>query len=315
VSKLKGRTVTYIPILEASPSFTPTIAALKAATAKAGLRLNVCDGGANPSAVAACLAQAVSGHSAAVITDAIPEDFAASAFAALQKAGIPLVYSDYSVLPVTKLQATTGGAEGVLLAKLQAEWVVDDSGADANVIIVESTDDQEAIDAVTQGASKVFATSCPNCKVDIVKTLTANMEQLPSLISSELVRDPGAQYIVSEFDDYVPSVVSALQTSGKTGVKVVGADSELQEIQSVAAANSVVADVGYSAYQTGWQDLDQALRLATGTPALSDEEPAFKIFDAANAAGLPLTAAANTSNAWFGGSDFEQAYLQAWGVG
>ena len=51
VSKFKGRTVYYIPLVQQIPGFVVTAATMKVALAKAGLKLQVCDGQGQPSAV------------------------------------------------------------------------------------------------------------------------------------------------------------------------------------------------------------------------------------------------------------------------
>ena len=52
VSKLKGRTVFYIPLLQDVPTFAVAAQTMKAALTRAGLKLQVCDGQAQPTAVA-----------------------------------------------------------------------------------------------------------------------------------------------------------------------------------------------------------------------------------------------------------------------
>ncbi len=58
VSALKGKTVYYVPLVQQIPGFVLTAAALKTALSKAGLKLQVCNGEAQPSAVSACIGQA-----------------------------------------------------------------------------------------------------------------------------------------------------------------------------------------------------------------------------------------------------------------
>jgi ribose transport system substrate-binding protein len=55
VSKFKGRTVYYMPLVQQIPGFVVTAATMKAALAKAGLSLQVCNGPGQPSPVAACV--------------------------------------------------------------------------------------------------------------------------------------------------------------------------------------------------------------------------------------------------------------------
>src|SRR5579863_577667 len=79
VSALKGKTVYYIPLVAAIPGFAATAVAMKTPLAKAGLKLQVCDGQGNPSAIAACVGQATGAGAAGIILDAAPYGMAENA--------------------------------------------------------------------------------------------------------------------------------------------------------------------------------------------------------------------------------------------
>ena len=72
VSKLKGRTVFYIPLDAHIPGFVVTAATMKTALAKAGLKFQECDGQGNPTAIASCVGQAEGVNAAGIVLDAIP---------------------------------------------------------------------------------------------------------------------------------------------------------------------------------------------------------------------------------------------------
>ena len=69
VPALKGKTVYYVPLVAAIPGFAATAVALKGSLAKAGLKLQVCDGQGNPSAIAACVGQATGAGAAGIILE------------------------------------------------------------------------------------------------------------------------------------------------------------------------------------------------------------------------------------------------------
>src|SRR6266702_8839626 len=94
VSKLSGRTVYYVPLDAHIPGFVVTAQTMKVALAKAGLKLQVCDGQGQPSAVAACVQQAVGAKAAGIVTDAIPFGMAANALSAAKAKGVPIVIAD-----------------------------------------------------------------------------------------------------------------------------------------------------------------------------------------------------------------------------
>ncbi|HZZ55250.1 MAG TPA: hypothetical protein VFE26_13320, partial [Trebonia sp.] len=94
VSKLKGRTVFYIPLLQDVPTFAVAAQTMKAALTRAGLKLQVCDGQAQPTAVAACVQQAVGAGAAGIVLDAIPYGMAYSALNAAVAKGVPVLVAD-----------------------------------------------------------------------------------------------------------------------------------------------------------------------------------------------------------------------------
>src|SRR5947209_8147942 len=94
VKSLAGKTVWYIPISQTAEFFNAVSSALQKALGKVGVHVRTCNGQANPSATAACVNQAVTSNAGAVIVDAIPIVVAAQAFAAAQKAKIPVLVTD-----------------------------------------------------------------------------------------------------------------------------------------------------------------------------------------------------------------------------
>src|SRR5690348_10986402 len=101
VSKLKGRTVFYIPLLQDVPTFAVAAQTMKAALTRAGLKLQVCDGQAQPTAVAACVQQAVGAGAAGIVLDAIPYGMAYSALNAAVAKGVPVLVADQVPQPAS----------------------------------------------------------------------------------------------------------------------------------------------------------------------------------------------------------------------
>jgi ribose transport system substrate-binding protein len=87
VSALKGKTVYYIPLVQQIPGFVVTAATMKTALAKVGLNLQVCNGEAQPSAIAACVTQATGAHAAGIVLDSIPYGMAENALMAAKAKG------------------------------------------------------------------------------------------------------------------------------------------------------------------------------------------------------------------------------------
>jgi len=94
VSRFKGRTVYYIPLVQQIPGFVVTAQTMKQALAKAGLSLQVCD---RPGAAERDRRVRAAGRrakAAGIITDAIPYGMAQNALDAAKARGVPIIIAD-----------------------------------------------------------------------------------------------------------------------------------------------------------------------------------------------------------------------------
>jgi ribose transport system substrate-binding protein len=318
VSALSGKTVFYIPITQQSPQFAVTQAALQAAFKPIGIKLQVCNGNSTPTGISACLAQATSAKAAAIITDAIPYDEAANAFAAAVAAGIPVLNTDQTADPQHPAAGKLGFiyAPGSAQMTAAADWIISDSKGKATVVIDESTDGPSTIQFVTD-AQKEFSTYCPNCTVTINKISSANFGLIAPSTSSALLKTPNVDYVVSEFDQYLQPILGGVQQAGKfSAVKGVSGAAQLSGLQMLANKNFLYASVGQASAYQGWIDADAVLRMATGTSG--DQLPTYtvpiRLFTRDNIGSVSLTAAAQASGEWFGSADYTASFLKLWGV-
>src|SRR4029077_9540656 len=98
--------------------------ALKQGLAKAGLALQVCNGQGQPSAVAACVQQAVGAKAAGIITDAIPYGMAGNAFDAAKAKGVPIIIADQIAPAGTTNTDQVTYVPGVIDQPSQIAWWV-----------------------------------------------------------------------------------------------------------------------------------------------------------------------------------------------
>lgn len=315
VDQLRGKTVMYMPIALTVPFFQAAIHGLTDSLGTVGVTLQTCDAKANPSSAAACLDQAVKQHVGAVVTDSVPQAFAAQAFAALQAAHIPVVTMDNGEEAASATQAYVGGPASTLQSKLTTDWVIADSQGKADVLLLEIVDSPASKSYVEDGALPEFKAQCPACKVTVEKSTTSDLQNVPSLISTALVRDPSIGYVYAEFDIDVPAVVQGLQTgSAGSKVKVVSTTGVLTSLQLIASGQHQVADVAQNGYEEGWAAADQSFRLMLGQPARTGVNGTIRVFDKTNVGSLQLTADNAASGAFFGDSSYRDKYLTAWGA-
>jgi ribose transport system substrate-binding protein len=195
VSALKGKTVYYVPLVQQIPGFILTAAALKTALSSVGMKLQVCNGEAQPSAVAACIGQAAGAGAAGIILDSIPYQMAANAINSATGKGVPVIVSDQ--LPPTPSAKSTDMLAYALGAPYQpndiAYWTIADSDGKANEIIAEETDSPSTIQYIVT-AEAIYKKDCPDCKI-VIKTISESAAaQMASDTSSFLLADPSANY-------------------------------------------------------------------------------------------------------------------------
>jgi ribose transport system substrate-binding protein len=318
VASVSGKTVYYIPLTQQAPQFEVTQAALSAAFAKVGVKLQVCNGNAVPTAIAACLTQATKAKAGAIITDAIPGVLAENAFKAAEAAGIPVLNTDGIVDSANPAAKDLGYIYAPASAQqvAVADWITKDSGGKATVVINESTDGPAPVAYVTAGQAE-FKKVCPGCTVSINKISSANFSLIAPSTSSALLKAPNVGYIVSEFDQYLQPTQGGVQQAGKSAsVKGVSGAAQLSGLQMLAKKNFLYADVGQASAYQGWADADAVLRMMTGTSgaSLPTYTIPIRLFTRDNIGDISLTAAAQASGEWFGPTTFTDSFLKLWGV-
>jgi len=316
VSKLKGRTVFYIPLLQDVPTFAVAAQTMKAALTRAGLKLQVCDGQAQPTAVAACVQQAVGAGAAGIVLDAIPYGMAYSALNAAVAKGVPVLVADQvpqpASTPNTDHVSYLPGAQDQ--ASQIAWWTIADSNGKAHGIISEEIDNPSSIAAVTDSLA-IYKKYCPACVIT-VKQISASTTALEAAAaSSNLQTHPDATYYYTEFEDSLQPTIQGIQQDGKAsaislsvGAGTVNGLGLLKSGPLVKAV--VVVDEAYE----GWALTDQILRMASGIAPVQETIPT-RLFTEQNIGTIQITTADQASGVWFGNTSFEDDFAKLWGVG
>jgi ribose transport system substrate-binding protein len=316
VSKLKGRTVFYIPLLQDVPTFAVAAQTMKAALTRAGLKLQVCDGQAQPTAVAACVQQAVGAGAAGIVLDAIPYGMAYSALNAAVAKGVPVLVADQvpqpASTPNTDHVSYLPGAQDQ--ASQIAWWTIADSNGKANGIIAEEIDNPSSIAAVTDSLA-IYKKYCPACVIT-VKQISASTTALEAAAaSSNLQTHPDATYYYTEFEDSLQPTIQGIQQDGKASAISLsvgaGTVNGLGLLKSGSLVKAVV--VVDEAYE-GWALTDQILRMATGVAPVQETIPT-RLFTTQNIGTIQVTTADQASGVWFGSASFENDFAKLWGVG
>jgi len=316
VSKLKGRTVYYIPLIQDVPTFAVAAQTMKAALTRAGLKLQVCDGQAQPTAIATCVQQAVGAGAAGIVLDAIPYGMAYSALNAAVAKGVPVLVADQvpqsASTPSTDHVSYLPGAQGQ--ASQIAWWTIADSGGKANGIIAEEIDNPSSIAQVTDSLA-IYKKYCPGCVIAVKPISVSTSAQEAAATSSNLQTHPDATYYYTEFEDSLQATIQGIQQDGKaSGISLsvgAGTVNGLGLLQTGSLVKAVV--VVDEAYE-GWALTDQILRMATGTAPVQETIPT-RLFTKQNIGTIQVSTADQASGAWFGSASFEDGFAKLWGAG
>ena len=316
VSGLKGRTVYYIPLLQDVPAFAVAAQTMKAALAEAGLGLQVCDGQAQPTAVAACVQLATGAGAAGIVLDAIPYGMAQSALDAAKAKGVPIVVADQ--VPEPASTANTGQVTYLPGAQDQASqvawWTIADSGGRANGIIAEEIDNPSSI-AMVANSLPIYKKYCPGCVIT-VKQISASTTALEAAAtSSSLQTHPDATYYYTEFEDSLQPTIQGIQQDNRTAsISLSVAAGTVDGLGLLKGGSPVKAVVVVDEAYEGWALTDEVLRMATRSAPVQETIPT-RLFTKQNIGTIQVTTAAQASGTWFGSTSFENEFAKLWGNG
>jgi ribose transport system substrate-binding protein len=316
LASLKGKTVFFVPATYQVPVFQAVEGALEGALSKADIKVEVCDGKSNPSNMASCMQQAIDAKAGAIITGSIPEELVPVAFESARKAGVPVVnLMTAPAGPGDPTQVAYLTPDYFALQALSAQWVIADSNAAAKVLYVEITDTPATVLWAEQAALPTYEKSCPSCEVTVVKINTSQLDKLPSLVTSELTKNPDISYVQTEVDFVVQPTIEGLQAANATSVKISGMDGTLAALQLLKGGQFVNSEVGFNADALAWYAADQAMRMMSGQPASTNVTfPYQRMFTADNIGELDLSPEAEKTGEWYGPTDYQDGFLGLWGL-
>jgi ribose transport system substrate-binding protein len=317
VSKLKGKTIFYVPVASVVPEFAITAATMKTAVASVGAKLDVCsDPSGTPSEWNACVGQAISEHVAAIVLDAAPWQVVANQLEVAQKKGIKVIIADQQ--PSSKFykagqNAFMLGVSGTMQTAA-ADWIINDSHGKANSLIVQDTDGPSPPWYIHAFAIPEFSKYAPDAKNTIQTISTANQSQLSSNISSALLKDSSINYVYTEFDQFLQNAQQGVQSANASSrIKGVSTTALLAGLQALKSNNYLYADAGDDYPYEAYAIADLSYRLILGMPAVNENIP-MRLFTRQNVGTVQLTTAAQNDGSWYGPTNYPTLWKKLWGV-
>lgn len=316
---LAGKTVFYIPLVGKAEYFQLVDQILKSTFTEVGVKLQTCDGQANPSGIGACLDQAVNSKADAVITDYIPYELAPTSFDKLVTAGIPVYVAGESAPDGVKQTDTLRFDNPDVYQQAEMEGIMNAAIADSDGkghILFLNTEDDPAVKRAGQYAQEYVKKACPDCVLTTKRVTISQIQNVPSLVSSTLVSDPSIKYVIPQYDSYLPPAITGVQSSGKAeDVKLSSANASLANLPPVKTNPQVIAAVGFDTAYSAWRMVDASLRLMAGEVPPETYPISVRAFNKDNVGDLTLTPEAQSTGEWFGDNQaWQNEFRKTWGI-
>lgn len=319
VSSAKGKKVVYIPVDNKIPMMGGVIyPQIKAGLATAGVETSLCDGKGTPDQWVACIDDSAGRGADVLILDSFPVKAVKEAVDRARAKGVKIIDANNGDPgEVPEGADASVSFQYSLSGKLVSDWIIKDSGGDANVLIIRSPEVGNVPALVDRGYVAELKEKCPTtCKFKIVDVTVSDWAtKLQSTVQSQLAADPSINYVVPIYDGMSTYVVPGIQAAGaKDRVKVATFNANLDPMKKMAAGESVFVDIGSHSPYEGWAQADQALRLLVGEEPVDNELVPARVFTRENVGDLSLTQDAERSGEWFGDNSYEKEFQRLWGL-
>nr|WP_296773433.1 sugar ABC transporter substrate-binding protein [Rhodococcus sp. (in: high G+C Gram-positive bacteria)] len=294
ISSLRGKKIFDIPAAS-NPFIQDISTTMEEVAGKAGMVYTRYDNQSTVSQWIQGMNQAISSRQDIIVLNGSPDPRSLQPqLRAAKDAGIPVLvthFHDNTMPPPPACEGcvdvtATVNAPLSDVAKVAADWMIKDSGGQANVLIVGGSDIFSSPGTI-ESAQNEFAAQCPDCSTTVVNLPVSDWNtKTQSVVQSALQANPTVNYIYPLYDAMVTGAIPAVRTLAKTGqVKIVsynGSPFALDEIRE-SDGSLVAMDVGEDTRAVGYANMDQAFRVLLGQPPVAQNTP-IRIWDSTNVA-------------------------------
>lgn len=317
--RLRGARIVEIPITSEVPFIAAVEEGMRRAAGAVGVELVVYPNGGAPSEWAQGIRAAIAQDADAITLFAQNPALLGPQIAEARAAGIPVVIARTSGEEEGCQADADGRPYGAAClpgpfeqaGRLEADWVVAESGGDADVLVV-TADDARSTEPLVRGLRDEFAARCPSCRLTFVDVPIPDWAtRLRGEVQSALLRDPRIDWIVPIYDSMSQHVLPALRTTGRAGrVRIATFNGTPFVLGELQRGEAVTMDAGESLDWVGWATMDQAFRLISGRPPVRSERTPLRVFTDENVdeAGDPPRLDMGYGDAYVRG------YRRLWGV-
>jgi ribose transport system substrate-binding protein len=317
--ELRGKRVYEIPITSEVPFIGEVEKGMRQAAEQVGAELVVFPNQGRPTQWAQGIRTAISRDADAILLLAQDPELVGPQISQAERAGIPVI-----VLRTTgEGQPCQRGRDGETLGttcvpapferagRLEADYVIVDSGGKADVLVVTSND-ARSTEPLLRGLRGEFRSNCPDCELRFVDVPIPDWAtRLRTEVQSALVRDPGIDYVIPTYDSMSQFAVPAIVASrAAERIKISTFNGTPFVLEMLQDGRVVSMDVGEDLAWVGWAAMDQAFRVIAGERAVRSERTPLRVFDESNVdeAGTPPRFDRGY------GRPYVQGYRKLWGL-
>lgn len=320
ISSLKGKKVFDIPSVP-NPFVQSISAAMQEAATKAGMVYTRFDNQAQVSQWVQGINQAIASKQDIIVLNGAPDPRALQPqLQAAKAAGIPVVVMHFHDNDMPDPPACEGCTDVTATVtapfneagKAAADWIIKDSGSQANVLIVGGSDILPSPGTI-KAMQDEFAANCPGCTTTVTNIPVADWNtKTQGVVQSALQVNPKVNYVYVLYDAMVAGAIPAVQTLGKTGqVKITSYNGSPFALDAIRQSQGslVAMNVGEDTPGIGYATMDQVFRVLLGQQPVHERTP-IRIWDKANVAeaGTPAKAGQGYGNVYTTG------FLKLWGL-
>jgi ribose transport system substrate-binding protein len=318
-AEVRGKTIFEIPITSEVPFITAVEEGMRQAAELVGARLVVYPNQGEPSQWAQGIRTAIAQRADAITLFAQNPELLGPQIEQAEAAGIPVIVVRTTGQDEPCQADPSGDVYGTTCipgpfeqaGRLEADWVISESGGDADVLVITSSDANSTV-SLLEGLRDEFETRCPGCRLRFVDVpIPQWADRVQTEVSSALVAEPGLDYIVPIYDSMSQYVVPAILAAGATErVKIATFNGTPFVLGMLQEDDIVQMDVGENLAWVGWATMDQAFRLIAGEDPARSEHTPLRVFDDGNVDEAGTPPRLDTGY----GSAFVSGYKRVWGV-
>lgn len=305
-----GKTIWFISPDQSIPYVSEQAQAIQQAAKLVGVNVKIFDGKSTPTLFNQGIATAVGQGAAGIILNSTDPSLVSGPLAQAVAKHIPMIDSLVGLPgdPQTPGIGTTLRVDTVQMGRTVADYALAQTQCKANILMLTTTvypfDDNIGI-----GVSDEVKQQCPSCGLDVQVINPTNIAtDIGPLVSSQLRRDPGINYIIPAYTGLIPYITPAVQQLGRTIpiVSAAGVDSDFDQIRTgQQAADLALPPAAYF----GYLQFDAILREITGAKPASSTLPT-QLIDKTN-----IGTSNDLATLFPGIKNYTTVYATLWGAG